>query len=76
MKVKVAMTLARLGSGNSLQMCGKVTGIAKSTTSIIVKEFCVAIRKHLKPLVIPKLIRNKSKKLPLVLNVYMEFLAS
>jgi hypothetical protein len=57
-------------------MCGKIYGIAKSTTSILVKEFFVAIRKHLKPLVILKLIRNKSKKLPFVLNVYMEFLAS
>jgi hypothetical protein len=59
-----------------MKMCGKVYDIAKITTSIIVRKFCVAVRIHLKPLVIPKLIRNKSKKLQLVLNVYMEFLAS
>jgi hypothetical protein len=31
--------------------------------SIIVREFCVAIRKHLKPLVIPKLTKNKIKEI-------------
>jgi hypothetical protein len=62
-EARVAMALARLGSGNSLQMCGEVYGIVESMTSIIVKEFCVAIQKHLKPLVIPKLTRNKIKKI-------------
>ncbi len=57
------MVLARLGSGNSSQMCGEVYGIVESTKSIIVKEFCVAIRKSLKPLVILKLTRNKIKKI-------------
>ncbi len=61
-EARVTMVLARLGNGNSLQMCGEVYGIAEST-SIIMREFCVAIRKHLKPLVIPKLIRNKIKEI-------------
>jgi hypothetical protein len=30
----IAMALARLGNGNSLQMCGKVYNIAKNTTII------------------------------------------
>jgi len=41
-------------TGNSLRGCAKTYGIHKSTTSIIVKEFCAAIEKHLKPLVTEK----------------------
>jgi hypothetical protein len=67
------MVFAQLSSGNSLQMCGKVYGIATSTTSIIVRELCSIIRKHLKPLVIPKLIRTRSKKSQLILRACMEF---
>jgi len=44
-------------------MCGKVYGIVKSTTSNIVKELFSAIKKHLKPLVIPKLIKDKIKEI-------------
>ncbi len=44
-------------------MCREVYGIAESTTSIIVRKFCVTIIKHLKPLVIPKSTRNKIKKI-------------
>jgi len=36
MEIRITMALAKLGSENSLQMCGEVYGIAKSTTSIIV----------------------------------------
>jgi hypothetical protein len=61
-ETKVTMALAKLGNENSLKMCGEVYGIAKSMTSIIVREFCVAIRNHLKPLVIPKLTINKIKE--------------
>jgi hypothetical protein len=60
-EARVAMVLVRLSNEFFLQMCGEVYGIVESTTSIIVREFCVAIRKHLKPLVIPKLTRNKIK---------------
>jgi hypothetical protein len=35
-------------------MCGEVYGISRSSASIIVREFCVVIKKHLKPLVIRK----------------------
>ncbi len=63
MKAKVAMALTRLGSGNSLQICGKVYDIVESMASIIVREFYVVNRKQLKPLVIPKLIKNKIKKI-------------
>jgi hypothetical protein len=66
-EVKVAMGFARLGSGNSLQMFGEVYDIPKNMASIIMREFCVAIRKHLQPLVIPmvipKLTRNKIKEI-------------
>jgi hypothetical protein len=60
---RVAMVLTRLGSENSLQMCGEVYVIAKSIMSITVREFFVTIRKHLKPLVILKLTRNKIKEI-------------
>jgi hypothetical protein len=36
-KARVAMALARLGSGNSLQICEKVYGIVESMASIIVR---------------------------------------
>jgi hypothetical protein len=44
-------------------MCGEVYDIAKNITSITMREFCLIIRKHLKPLVIPKLTRNKIKEI-------------
>jgi hypothetical protein len=56
------MFFTRLGSGNSLQMCKDVCGLAKSMTSIIVKEFCATIKKHLKPLMIFNSLKRKSKK--------------
>jgi hypothetical protein len=56
------MAFARLGSGDHLQMYEEVYGITKNTSSIIVKELYLAIKKHLKPLVIPKLTRNKIKE--------------
>jgi hypothetical protein len=40
MRKNILVETKRLGSGNSLQMCGKVFGIAKNTTSIIVRELC------------------------------------
>ncbi len=39
-KTIVGMFIARLGSGNSLQMCGEVYGIVKSIISIILKKLC------------------------------------
>jgi hypothetical protein len=43
-------------------MCGNAYSSAKNT-SIIVKELYLAIRKHLKLLLIPKLIKDKIKKI-------------
>lgn len=51
---RVALSLNRLSSGNSLRGCAETYGIHESTASIIVREFCAAIEKHLKPLVIEK----------------------
>ena len=50
----VALSLNRLSSGNSLRGCAETYGIHESTASIIVRDFCAAIEKHLKPLVIEK----------------------
>jgi hypothetical protein len=44
-------------------MCGKVYKIAKNKTSIIMREFCSTIKKHLKALVIPNLIRDIIRKI-------------
>jgi hypothetical protein len=66
------MALARLGIENSLQIC-EVYGIVKNITSIIMREFCATIRKHLKPLLVTKLSINRSKKSLLVLKVYMKW---
>ena len=51
---RIALSLNRLSSGNSLRGCAETYGIHESTASIIVREFCAAIEKHLKPLVIEK----------------------
>ena len=51
---RVALSLNRLSSGNSLCGCAKTYGIHESIASIIVREFCATIEKHLKPLVIEK----------------------
>ena len=44
------MSLHRLGSGDGLQTIGDLYGVHKSTLSIIVREFCRAVRKYLKPI--------------------------
>jgi hypothetical protein len=41
----------------------EVYGIVESVVSIIVREFCSTIRKHLKPLMIPKLTKDKIKEI-------------
>jgi hypothetical protein len=38
-ETRIAMGLAWLGSGNSLQMCGKVYNIAKNTSIITWENF-------------------------------------
>jgi hypothetical protein len=44
-------------------MCGKVYGITQNTISITMRELFSAIKKHLKPLVIPKFIKNNIKEI-------------
>ena len=51
---RVALSFNRLGSSNSLRGCAKMYGIHESIASINVREFCGAIEKYLKPLVIEK----------------------
>jgi hypothetical protein len=55
------MTLSRLNSENSLQMCKEVYDITECMTSIIVREFCATIKSHLKALVIHKLIKKQNQ---------------
>jgi hypothetical protein len=55
-EARISIAIARLGSENSLWMCGKVYDNTKNVASIIVKEFCAIIKNHWKPLVILKLI--------------------
>ena len=54
MECRVAITLYRLGSGKTLIMIADLFGLGESTTSIIVRECCEAIRILLKPLVFKK----------------------
>ena len=44
---RVAMSLQRLGTGNTLCTVGEVYGVAKSTISEIVQFFCNLVRVHL-----------------------------
>jgi hypothetical protein len=53
-RIQVALSLNRICSGNSLRGCAEIYGIHENNVSIIVREFCTAIDKHLKPLVIEK----------------------
>jgi len=62
-ETRITMALAQLNSKNSLQMCREVYGVIESTTLIIAKKLYLTIIKHLKPLVIPKLTRNKMKEI-------------
>jgi hypothetical protein len=45
-------------SGNILQMCNEIFEMAKTTT-IFVKEFFIVIMKHLKRLMIERIIETK-----------------
>jgi hypothetical protein len=53
-RTRVALSLNRLCSGNSLRVSAETYGIHESIASIIVRKFCTAIDKHLKSLVIEK----------------------
>jgi hypothetical protein len=54
MECRVAITLYRLESGDTLMMIGDLFGLGLNTISIIVRECCEAIRIYLRPLVSKK----------------------
>jgi hypothetical protein len=60
-ETRVAVTISRLGTGNSLVMIADLFKIGVSTASEIVRECCEAIRINLRPLVFqkPTLVRVK-----------------
>ncbi len=51
-EARVAMSLARLGTGDGLRMVGEVYGVAECTISGIVREFCKMVRLHLQKIFI------------------------
>jgi hypothetical protein len=51
---KIALSFNRLSRGNSSRGFAETYGIHENIASIIVSEFCTAIEKHLKPVVIEK----------------------
>jgi hypothetical protein len=60
---KVAMSLARLGTGDGLHMVGEVYGIVECTISGIVKEFCKMVRLHLQKIFIQTPYENRLRVL-------------
>jgi hypothetical protein len=66
---RVAISLARLGTGNYLTMCGDLYGMSEGTASIVVREFCEVIEKHLKPRLLPRL---RSECLPAIARKFEE----
>jgi hypothetical protein len=54
----VVVTLSRLSTENTLRMCGEMFGLVESTTSIIVRKCCEAIKILVKLLVFPKLTKE------------------
>ena len=60
---RIAVTLSRLATGNSLRMIEDVYGIGLNTTSIIMRECCEAIAIQQQPLVFPKPILTMMKEI-------------
>lgn len=60
---RVAMSLARLGTGDGLRMVGEVYGVAECTISRIVREFCKMVRLHLQKIFIQVPNENKFRVL-------------
>ena len=58
-EIQVVVTLTRLSTGNTLRMYGEIYGLAESTTSIIIREYCKAIKVLVKPLVFPKFNKER-----------------
>jgi hypothetical protein len=63
LQTRVALSLNRLCTGNSLRGCAEIYGIHESSASIIVREFCMAIERYLKPLVIEKQTATTLKRI-------------
>jgi hypothetical protein len=55
---RVAISLARLGTGNYLTMCGDLYGMSEGMASLVVREFCDVFERHLKPKLIPRFTRD------------------
>jgi hypothetical protein len=51
---RIALSFNKLSSGNLLHGCAEIYGFHENITSIIVGDFCVAIEKHLNPILIEK----------------------
>jgi hypothetical protein len=58
-ETRVAVTLHRLATGNTLATIADLYGIGESTASVIVREFCEAMKFHLKPLTIEMLTKER-----------------
>lgn len=67
-QIKIVVILAKLATGNTLFMIGYLYDIAESTASIVVREWCKAIKDKLLPIVIEKIIIEKMKKFLLSLK--------
>ena len=60
---RIAMSLHRLGSGDGLQTIGDLYGVHKNTLSIIVREFCKAVRKYLQSIFVQTLSESQFRVL-------------
>jgi hypothetical protein len=58
-ETRVAITLTRLATGNTLSTIADLYGVAESTASVIVRECCEAMKIHLKPLVFEQLNKER-----------------
>ncbi|CAM6129021.1 unnamed protein product [Calypogeia fissa] len=54
---RVALALNRLATGNYLLGCADLYGVSEGLASIIVCDFCRAILKFIRPLVVPRLTK-------------------
>ena len=52
LETRIAISLSRLGTGNEQLLIGDVYGVAESTVSVIVREFCKAVRQHLQQILV------------------------
>lgn len=58
-ETQVVVTLSQLSTKNILKMCGEMYGVAESTTFVIVRKYCEAIKVLAKPLVFSKLTKER-----------------